>query len=50
MDAGVGGVAGAVALATSAEKNKEKGVQDENVEQLWITSSQPPPKQLGSTG
>jgi hypothetical protein len=44
MDAGVGGAAGAVALATSAEKNKEKGARDENLEQLRITSSQPPPE------
>jgi len=33
------------------EKNVEKrGVRDENLEQLRITSSQPPPEQLGLTG
>jgi hypothetical protein len=31
-------------------KNEDKGVRDENLEQLRITSSQPPPEQLGSTG
>ena len=36
MDTGVGGAAGAVALATSAEKNEEKGARDENLEQLRI--------------
>ena len=34
MDKGVGGAAGAVALATLAEKNEEKGVRDEILEQL----------------
>ena len=40
IDAGDGGAAGAVALATSAKKNEKKGVRDENLEQLRITSSQ----------
>ena len=36
MDAVVGGAAGAVALATLAEKNEEKGARDENLKQLQI--------------
>jgi len=51
MDAGVGGATGAVALATSAEKNEEKKVfRDEYLEQLWINSSQSPSEQVGLTG
>ncbi len=45
MNAGDGGAAGAVALATSVEKTQKKGVQDQNLEQLRVASaSTPPPK------
>ncbi len=51
MDAGDGGAAGAVALATSAEKKtREKGVRDENLEEIRITSSQPPPSSSDRRG
>jgi hypothetical protein len=51
MDVGDGGAAGAVALATSAEKNEgKKGFEMKISKKFGSPRRNPPPEQLGSTG
>jgi hypothetical protein len=50
MDAGDGGAAGAVALATSAEKKRGKKGFEMKSSKKFGSPRRNPPEQLGSTG